>query len=260
MQPRKDIFTQLYTNMQQRNVLIFTDIGDDIDDSLALTYCLQQTQLNIIAIVTWWPPAEKQHALEELLNIVNPHHIPPTYLWSTSAHEICTTETIEKILSLLPATYDILSLWPVTDIVRLLSSTDKYPDTIYLQGSIEDGKPDLDCYNFEQDPLAAELLLTYPLTYTRADRALAYQHGITHTEFAQFADQSPIGTYLYEQALYRQDRFKQVNPSTYDRIYGNNDILSYPYDLLAAIALVQQQGRVQNDVGSKENILTYLYK
>jgi len=36
----------------KQNILLYTDIGDDIDDTLALCYLLEYTQHNIIAIIT----------------------------------------------------------------------------------------------------------------------------------------------------------------------------------------------------------------
>lgn len=36
---------------ESKNVLIYTDIGDDIDDSLALCHLIEHTSHNIVAII-----------------------------------------------------------------------------------------------------------------------------------------------------------------------------------------------------------------
>lgn len=61
----------------KKKVIIDTDIGDDIDDAIALTYALGCEQLDILGITTVFLSAEKRaQIVKSILNVANRNDIP----------------------------------------------------------------------------------------------------------------------------------------------------------------------------------------
>ncbi len=224
--------------MKNKNIIIFTDIGDDIDDSLALTYLLTKTEHEILGIVTRGPPEEKLKTLHELLDVLEVNEKPLIVSGSESADKKIDTSLLQPIIDLLPSEYEILSLGPMTDISSFINATTHPPTKIYSQGTVfSDWTPSDACYNYKNDMEAANHIFNQDIPHSWVDKDLSYQYGISESSFHDFSKLWAAQHHLYQEALYRKERFKKMNPSKYTEIYKDSSILSHPYDLLTAIAL-----------------------
>lgn len=247
--------------MKSKNILIFTDIGDDIDDSLALTYLLTKTQQNICGIITRWPQEEKMSYLKELLGILDKNDAWPLISWSNSADDTINKNVMIDVWDSLPSSYEILSLWPMTDIATLLNHTNRLPEKIYSQWTVlPNGKPSGSSYNYRLDINAAFESLHIWVPHTRVDKNISYQYPISKNKFNEYSKHNAAWKYLYEQAITRHTKFKKLNRKKFNQIYTNNDTLSYPYDLLTAISLHEDISpwRV-NALHIPQDILSVLY-
>ena len=233
--------------MSPKNLLIFTDIGDDIDDSLALTYLLENTNHKICAVIT--SHGNIDYRLKVAQELFTFFDNPPPLIWGTKElfskqiHEDNERLCIAIKQHLSPREkITILCLCAATDLAHLIFNTPEITDVIEeirYQWIIEYSSiwplADLDSYNFKTDPAAIHFCLTQNIPHQKITKHDAYKHPFREQDFLQFTKKADLNEYLLSKALTWQSRFKELNHAKRQEVYGPDPtVLSYPYDLLVA--------------------------
>jgi inosine-uridine nucleoside N-ribohydrolase len=227
-----------------KNLLIFTDIGDDIDDSLAITHLIKHTAHNICGIVL--THGDIEHRYQEITTLLS--HLGTTIpLIKGSSLPLAQNEddtTSQHLLQHIPANMPItvLCLCAATDLAKTLihmPTVKKQIEHIWYQWTIttENNQhvADLSSYNFRTDPKAIAYCLDSNIPFSFITKQQAYAQPRREKEFLNFTDSPAINNYLLTKAHERQLRFQQLNPTKRAEIYGHDaTILSFPYDLLVA--------------------------
>lgn len=125
---------------------------------------------------------------------------------------------------------------------------------IYFQGQVyfKNKKicADMQSYNFTQDPEAIQHILHYKIPMTFVGKYIAYEVPITKDYFTLLAKKNPsVGTLLYQRAQEWKKKFKKLNPEIFEKLYGkDSNIMSYPYDLITAIAINKEKMFIKNSI------------
>ncbi len=223
-----------------KNLLLYTDIGDDIDDTLALCHLLEYTQHKLLAIITTGGDTSKRK--QEAQKICTMYQ-SDTPIFAGSQKNIDTWHTpdyIEKLSSIIQQHKDItvISIWPCTDLaytyLHIPQAQDNIEHIIYQGDTMPNtNMPDTtNAHNFRCDPQAALRCaenITVPQQYI--GKKLAYVNPLSEQDLQQFSAKTEVNNHIVQQAKIRYQRFKTLNPEKRHEIYGNNPwVLSFPYD------------------------------
>lgn len=115
---------------------------------------------------------------------------------------------------------------------------------------------DLQSYNFAQEPAAIQSILSYDIPKTFVGKYAAYDIPFTKKDFEILSQCKPtIRKTLYRRAKQWKIRFKKLSPEVWERIYGKDqNIISYPYDLITAVSIVREDMFVKQKIGNLELI------
>lgn len=236
-------------------MIFVTDIGKDIDDSVALTYALL-AGVPIKTIITTSKDSIK--AANICHNISKALNAPGVKIYAGSTEPLkkkgishgCTytgkytesDEQTEKFEPLKVPADDIIAICPLTDVAKLLEHQ-RAKRIMFMGQANKEGLalvPDMEAYNFRCDPFASEIVFQYQedVPFGFITKALAYRVPFTKTDFQQFADTGhPVGKFLQEHALETFEHFKEQVPELYERVYQGTDNISYCYDPLTVLAI-----------------------
>ena len=223
-----------------KNLLLYTDIGDDIDDTLALCHLLEYTQHRLLAIITTGGDTSKRK--QEAQKICTMYQ-SDTPIFAGSQKNIDTWHTpdyIEKLSSIIQQHKDItvISIWPCTDLaytyLHIPQAQDNIKQIVYQGNTIANSNmPDIiNAHNFKCDPQAALRCaqnIAAPQQYVGKQEA--YVNPLTEQDLQRFSTKDEVNDHIVQQAKIRYQRFKQLNPQKRQSIYGNSPwVLSFPYD------------------------------
>lgn len=232
-----------------KNIIIFSDIGDDIDDSLALSFLLWEKNVRILWLVV--SHGHVLHRAQEAEHICQffDKQIPIIIgsAW-TIQHTIdrendAISDHMQSIISSIDY-FDVLCIGPCTDLAKCMMHIDWFSNKIrntVIQGWVlSDYKADPASYNFMCDMEAANYCFSHCANMTFIDKYEAYKNPLSADDILSFTDNDTLNIYLHKKALERMQKFQMLNHQKWQILYGNNPhILSYPYDLLAAKKLTQ---------------------
>jgi len=263
-------------------MILFTDIGKDIDDAVALTYAIiKGVPLNLI--VTTSKDSHKAamitknmlHALSTMYSDVN--QIRVMYgsnkpLKEGLNHGVVYNGPfaegyleIEKFdpMSILPpfAPPEYLMKWgtaivisPLTDYLSLLHRN-IITGTVFMglpketKGIVE---PDMNSYNFKCDPYASEECFKFQndIPFVFIGKDCAYKVPFTQTDFNSIGEiNHPVAKFLKDHAFQTFEHFKISVPDLYERVYKGTDNMSYCYDPLTVLALTNPELFTFKEVG-----------
>jgi len=223
-----------------KNLLLYTDIGDDIDDTLALCHLLEYTQHKLLAIITTGGDTHKRKQEAQKICTMYQSQTP---IFAGSSKSIDTSHTpnyIQELENIIQKHTDItvISIWPCTDLaytyMHIPQAQENIAQIIYQGDTIKDSNiPDtINAHNFKCDPQAALRCaenIQAPQTYI--GKKEAYANPLTEQDLQKFSVKSEVNEYIVQQAKIRYQRFKQLNPQKRQAIYGDNPwVLSFPYD------------------------------
>lgn len=232
--------------MSNKNLLIFTDIGDDIDDSLALTYLNEHTSHRICAIIgSHWNIDYRVQSAQELFKFfdTSPPLVAGTKNSFAKQIKNQSNRLVQEIKEFLPdEKITILCLCAATDLANLLQTKPELHnqiEKIWYQWVINRTNwwlvPDLSSYNFKTDPDAIHYCLAQNIPCQRITKHDAYKQPFREHDFLSFTKKADLNEYLLSKANERQSRFKVLNHAKREEVYGlDPTVLSYPYDLLVA--------------------------
>lgn len=112
--------------MEKYKIIIDTDIGDDIDDAMAIAYALRRPELDILGITTVWGPVEARARMTvRLLEVAGRADIP---VYAGNAETLCASMPMKNLLThytpdMDSAVYDT-SLHGVDFIINTLLASD----------------------------------------------------------------------------------------------------------------------------------------
>jgi len=111
-------------------------------------------------------------------------------------------------------------------------------------------------YNFAQDPEAIEHILHYDVPMTFVGKHTAYELPFKTSDFKTLAKRNPlVREYLYKQAKKWKERLEKINPEVFHRLYEKqSDIMSYPYDLITAATIANDEMFIKTIAGNRECI------
>ncbi len=223
-----------------KNILLYTDIGDDIDDTLALCHLLENTQHNLLAIITTGGDTDKRK--QEAQTICSMYQ-SSTPIFAGSQKSIDTTHTPDYIKELdtiiqQHKNITVISIWPCTDLAytyMYIPQAQEHIEQIVYQGDTLNNTniPDtVNAHNFKCDPDAA---LRCAENIGAAQRYIgkqeAYANPLTEQDLQKFSAKNEVNDHIVAQAKIRYQRFRELNPQKRQSIYGNNPwVLSFPYD------------------------------
>ncbi|HBB04352.1 TPA: hypothetical protein DCZ39_05690 [Patescibacteria group bacterium] len=151
--------------MKKIPVLVYTDIGDDIDDSLATAYLVAHPNIDLVGIICDHNVIDyRMHTAQYLLDILK--YPAPV---QGEEHDIFLEELLKKykrdlvILSIAPTTQLSKDIERFTQLFAGIKR-------IYFQGQVHDHdakiSPNMQSYNFAQDPEAIQHILKYDIPMT----------------------------------------------------------------------------------------------
>lgn len=84
----------------------------------------------------------------------------------------------------------------------------------------------------------------------------AYAMPLVNKDFQLLIKTNPkVWKYLYQEAQLWKMRLAKISPDMYQKLYENDpDIMSYPYDLLTAVAITQDGMFIKETIGKIECI------
>jgi len=223
-----------------KNILLYTDIGDDIDDTLALCHLLEYTQHKLLAIITTGGDTHKRKQEAEKVCALYENNIP---IFAGSKKTVQTEHTPDYIQALTDIIHNnknitVICIWPCTDLaytyLQIPQAQDNIEKIIYQGDTLPNSNiPDtVNAYNFRCDPQAALRCadnIIAPQQYV--GKKEAYVNPLTEQDLQQFSAKSEVNDHIVQQAKIRYQRFKILNPQKRQEIYGNNPwVLSFPYD------------------------------
>lgn len=228
-----------------KNILLYTDIGDDIDDTLALCHLLEYTTHDLLGIITSHGDIDRRNQqAKEVLDRYGRHDIPIIW-WSSQPLDndpvlpLSTKQSISDIISRID-TMTVVCIGPPTDLAKswrdIPTMHDKTAQVIYQGDCTNTWQPDIiEAYNFRCDPHASlychESISAEQLFVGKHE---AYQRPMRKSDFLSFSQHATINNHLLDRANYRHQQFKTLNPTKRQEIYGHDkSILSFPYDLVA---------------------------
>ncbi|MFZ2151369.1 MAG: hypothetical protein WAZ12_01225 [Candidatus Absconditicoccaceae bacterium] len=236
--------------MKKIPVLIYTDIGDDIDDSLAISYLAYCDDIHIVGIICDSRKNNyRKDMTKKLLNILD---------YQTSILGSQHKRVLKNILTTYGKDLVILS---IASNKRLKKDMEDFPilfgniKRIYFQGHVYFNNKkifaDMHSYNFTQDPESIKYILEYKIPMTFVGKYIAYEAPITKDYFTILSQNNPsVCNILYQRAQEWKTKFKKLNPEIFEKLYGkDSNIMSYPYDLITAIVINKEKMFIKNSIG-----------
>lgn len=195
--------------MKKKKILIDTDIGNDIDDAIAVCTALQSEELEVLAITTVYCATDKRAKMvKALLNSCNRGHIPvyagskyPLYVRKRYGKEVDFNaispqyssefddvkydgdDAVEKIIEILENAQEpinILTIGALTNIAKVLMkkpNLENKIECIYIMGG--GYKWNIEEFNFACDPHAASFILSSNLKMKLIGVDLTFQCQLT---------------------------------------------------------------------------------
>ena len=241
-------------------MIIFTDIGKDVDDAVAITYAIVK-DLPIQAVVTTSKDSvESAKIVKNILEFLK-YRYPKAqkisvYMGSSKGTKKKTFHgntykgefsqgswTFPKYDPELLKKDDVVSLGPLTDVLGALEKG-KVKRIMFMGQPEKDGsslKPDMAAYNFKEDPFASEAVFQYQdkVPFGFITKYLAYKCPLTFPDMDQVENTGhQVGRFLKDHALRSFDFFKENVKELYERVYKGTNNLSYCYDPLTILAMV----------------------
>ena len=231
------------------NIILYTDIGDDIDDTLALWFTNKTTAIQSMIVILSSDDSNKRLQTRQE---VAPH-LTTSYtmiVWDSAS---CDSELQSQIQA--DTEYTILCIWPTTECARHIKQhiiPHKQINSLTIQAWITPNNNTTDAWrrlnqesrNLKTDIQAAQFFdssfLTYNIPINWIGKHAAYEIWLSKQRFRQLAIQEKdFGEYIEKQAYDWQKFFALHNASKYAEIYWeNSNILSFPYDLIALISII----------------------
>ncbi len=235
---------------KSKNVILYTDIGDDVDDALALCHLIEHTKHNILAIIV--SHGNLLNRIEHAQKICNLYDVKiPILVWNSEPFNNRTVWIEDKIqqdihkLAEKVNKVTLLCIGPCTDIAKTLMYSPveflQKIERLIFQWDTTD-KPrqadEVNSYNFKCDPRAARIATDTGFKTSFIGKQLAYANPMRKQDFLTFSKNKQINEYLLHTAIDRRRKFRILNPEKYNEIYWPDEsVLSYPYDLIAAKAI-----------------------
>lgn len=199
------------------DVVIDTDIGDDIDDAAALCLAMQSPELNILGVTTVFKNTRKRAQIATRLLRLGGYGNVPVYAGASMPMENCTvygktidytenpytyqkeyeeelidtqinaSQFIIQTLEAAPTPVCLITLGPLTNVADVLCKRKDLKsriDTIYIMGgayfSIHAGE-----YNFSCDPEAADIVLRSGIKMVCAGLDVTFQCSLSDTDMSR---------------------------------------------------------------------------
>lgn len=236
-----------------KDIIIYTDIGDDIDDTLALWFANRSWDIRSLIIVLSGHETEKRintwNSIKEYMTI--PYSL---VIWSDSDCDTQVSRLIQPDRS-----YNILWIGPLTECTRHISNNvipHNAIASITIQAWItpNNNQPDWwrvlheESRNLKTDLQAAQFFnssfLEHNIPINWIGKYAAYEIGLSKERMHNLAssDNSWFEKLIEQQAYHRQQIFSLKNPQKYNEIYWSHpNIISFPYDLIALISILYPQ-------------------
>jgi inosine-uridine nucleoside N-ribohydrolase len=258
-------------------MILFTDIGKDIDDAVALVYAII-AKVPITTIVTTSKDSHKaanitQNIIQAMsVKYPNADRIKVMYgstkpIMDGLNHGVVydgpfcqgyfTLNRYEayKIKPEFRDRYDVaIVISPLTDLVSLLH---KGPlSSIIFMGLPKEKdnelSPDMNSYNFKCDPYASDHTFEYQkqIPFAFIGKDCAYKVPFTKTDFNTIGDiDHPVAKFLKDHAFQTYEHFKTSVPELYEKVYKGTDNMSYCYDPLTMLSITNSELFTFRNVG-----------
>lgn len=247
--------------MNKIPVLIYTDIGDDVDDMLALVYLLWASNIDIVGVICGHKKIRYRVSITKQILKKLHTEIPVMSGFEHTKDQEKLKIFLEAIVKKYTQELVILSIAPNDNLRQSIAC---FPDLfaqikgIYFQWQVyqQDGKifPDMQSYNFAQEPDAISQIIQQDIPMTFVSKYLAYQIPLYQEDFDLLAQQkNPVWWYLEKYTHAWKRRLKKLNPLVHQRLFGGEkkDIFSYPYDLLTAACISHPEMFISKQIGNR---------
>jgi inosine-uridine nucleoside N-ribohydrolase len=243
-------------------MILLTDIGKDLDDSLALTYAIV-SGVPIQAIVCTSKQATEssricKSIIASLSNKYPKCKSTPIYTGSTKPLKNGTLHdniyhgdfsrgdsTFKKFDAPKLKKDEVVALGPLTDMVSLMTNH-KVKKALFMGQVKKEGwlVPDPAAYNFRCDSYASEVVLQYqddiPMAFI--GKSLAYRMPLKKEDLSALQETGhPVGAFLKDHAFTSYKFFKENVPDLSERLYSNPDIIAYCYDPICILAMTNPE-------------------
>ena len=240
-------------------MILFTDIGKDIDDAVALAYAVIAGVPLKAVVTTCKDNIASAHIVQNMLD-----HLSDRFPAAGRVKVFAgSKEPLKKGLEhtniykgpfskshIIPENLDPISapsgdaivIGPLTDLSKMFEH-DKIRRAMFMGQARKDHSsllPDMEAYNMRCDPFASEVCFQYQDTIPLAfiGKRIAYKVPFTKTDFNEIGKiNHPVAQFLADHAFTSFDFFKSNVPELYERIYKGTDNLSYCYDPLTMVAI-----------------------
>lgn len=234
---------------RDNRLIIFTDIGKDTDDSMALTYAVAKGIKIAEVVITASQPKESAAIARNLLDTLGAEDVAVTVgsnkaqngqQFHDNIYKGSFSDSDTKFEEFSPdkeGSALVAIIGPATDAARLKGDIKKS----YIMAQVtDDGEPDEKAYNFKCDMDAAKEYLNKKSSIHLVGKEQAYKVPLKKADFEKLARTGhPAGSFLLDHAMQSFEHFKNSLPEVFERAYKGTDNISYCYDPLtiAAIAI-----------------------
>jgi len=237
-----------------KKIILDTDIGTDVDDAIALMYCLNNPEIELLAVTTVHGNAQlrakiakkyiEDRKIPVAAGIDKPLAKKETYWMGHEGKGTLdgTEESFEQgAVDLLYKTIStnkdaaLVCIGPLTNIAALLQQKPEVKrqiKEIYFMGSAVEKKgmfiPNYEKHNIKVDPEAADIVFNSGIELKIITTELSKGISISKEEFKELKDnRKPFTEYLYQNAMHYMEARKQE--------------VCYLYDPLTALAAAEPE-------------------
>lgn len=249
---RKQASQLISAASKKHPLIIFTDIGKDTDDALAITYAAAKGLDISEVVITSGQPGMSAAIARNLLNGLGLEKVPVTIGSNKSIKkekfhnniykgDFCKSDSkFEKFDpdKLSPGT--AVMIGPMTDALKALEKG-KIKDAFIMAQTKDKDKPDDKAYNFRCDMDASEDLFSKrgKISFNIVGKEQAYKVPLKKPDFDKLANtKHPVGVFLKDHAEQSFEHFKKSLPDVYERAYKGTDNMAYCYDPLTIAVIV----------------------
>jgi len=243
-------------------MVLFTDIGKDIDDAVALVYAIVSKIPLKFIVTTSKDSVESAKICQNIVNSLSDRYplakniriiagstcpIKNNEIFHSNIYRGDFSKGYFPVKDLDAFDYssidksDAIVIGPLTDLVKFMENK-KIKRVMYMGQAIKDHSilaPDMEAYNLRSDKFASEACFQFQETipFGFVGKNLAYKVPFTKTDFEEIGRiDNPVAKFLKDHAFTSFEFFKNNVPDLYERIYKNTDNLSYCYDPLTMLA------------------------
>ena len=250
-------------------MILFTDIGKDIDDAVALAYAIISGVPVTTIVVTSKDSKESANICRNMVDAMSDDYPEAKKIKILMGSDEPLKKGMGKFHNNIykgefskghhsfkkydpeqPSTGskdgDAVVIGPLTDVLGPVRE-EKIKRILFMGQAVKgysDIQPDMQSYNFKCDSYASNAVFQFQdkVSFAFIGKTIAYKVPLTRDDFEELgAIDHPVAKFLKDHAFTSFDFFKANVPDLYEKIYKGTNNIAYCYDPLCIVALTNPE-------------------